>query len=153
MPARARSRREHSAGGVVFRRDPAGPRYLLILDGHGNWGFPKGHLDRGETALDAARREVAEETGVDDLVLYGELGEIDWYFRTRDAVVHKYCEYFLFESPGATPRPQTDEGITDCQWFALPDAMERTTYENSRVILRRAAERVAELTGSPDGHR
>src|SRR3989441_5545087 len=64
-----RAQRETSAGGVVFRRGPDGePRFLLIRDSYRNWGFPKGHLEPGEPPADAARREVAEETGLKDLV-------------------------------------------------------------------------------------
>src|SRR5207247_1146674 len=61
---RGRAQRETSAGGVLFRRGPDGvPRFLLIRDSYRNWGFPKGHLKVGEPPADAARREVAEETG------------------------------------------------------------------------------------------
>src|SRR3989441_10580267 len=79
-----RAQRETSAGGVVFRRGPDGaPRFLLIRDSYRNWGFPKGHLKVGEPPADAARREVAEETGLEDLALHGPIRVIDWYFRFR----------------------------------------------------------------------
>ena len=46
---------EVSAGGIVFRRMPdAPPRYLLIKDSYDNWGFPKGHLENGESPAEAA---------------------------------------------------------------------------------------------------
>ncbi|MBI1967619.1 MAG: NUDIX domain-containing protein, partial [Gemmatimonadetes bacterium] len=64
-----RAQRETSAGGVVFRRCADAPvRYLLIRDSYHNWGFPKGHLEPAEPPADAARREVSEETGLQDLV-------------------------------------------------------------------------------------
>jgi len=56
---------EVSAGGIVFRRlAESGPRFLLIKDSYDNWGFPKGHLENGESPADAAHRETAEETGL-----------------------------------------------------------------------------------------
>ena len=65
-----RATRETSAGGVVFRRGPDGMvRFLLIRDSYQNWGFPKGHLEADEQPAAAARREVAEETGLKELVL------------------------------------------------------------------------------------
>ena len=67
-PPPPRDRQEVSSGGVVFRRFADGHKYLLILDAHGNWGFPKGHLEPGEDAVAAARREFEEETG---LLSYG----------------------------------------------------------------------------------
>ena len=107
---RGRAQRETSAGGVVFRRAPGGEvHYLIIRDSYENWGFPKGHLEPGEPALDAARREVAEETGLQALEPRGALDCIDWYFRFRGRTIHKYCHFFLFESASGEPVPQTDE--------------------------------------------
>ena len=57
---------ELSAGVVVIRRDPDRCRFLL-LRAYTYWDFPKGLVAPGETALAAARREVAEETGITDL--------------------------------------------------------------------------------------
>ena len=139
-----KARQETSAGGVVFRRgetsEPSDAQFLLILDGHGNWGFPKGHVEGAEVLLATARREVAEETGLDDLIFRGELDVIDWYFRARRSLVHKFCHLFLFESPSAVARPQLSEGITDCVWYPLEAAMRTIAYENSRAVLRKAGE-------------
>ena len=136
-------RRETSAGGVIVRRTTDGDRYLLILDGHGNWGFPKGHLKRGETPERAARREVREETGLDNLALRAPIAVVDWHFRSGDRLVHKYCHFFLFESKEGAVRPQLDEGITECAWLALPDARTTLKYDNARDVLTRAAELLA----------
>ena len=142
---RARTRRETSAGGVVFRREGTGVRYLLILDSNGNWGFPKGHLNEGESPLDAARREVEEETGLVDLVLHGELGVIDWYFRVRGDLVHKHCHLYLLESPRGEVTPQLEEGITSCTWYGLDEALRTMPYENSRAVLKVAGSMVGRM--------
>lgn len=147
MTQRTRTRTEYSAGGVLFRRTGDGPRYLLIRDSYNNWGFPKGHLDEGETPKAAARREVAEETGLSDLVLHEPLGQIDWRFRFRGLRVHKFCHFFLFEAPTGTPTPQREEGISDCRWCALDDALGRIPYANARDVLRRAAHHVPAVCG------
>ena len=55
-----------AAGAVVFRRSDKGIR-LLVLRAYKNWDFPKGLIEPGEDALAAARREVREETGLDEL--------------------------------------------------------------------------------------
>lgn len=135
-----RAKREVSAGGVVFRRQAdASLRFLLIRDSYGHWGFPKGHLERGESAATAAARETTEETGLGELRLATELETIDWYFRLRGKLIHKYCHFFLFESASGEPAPQLDEGITECAWFTLEDALGQLGYENARGVLRKAA--------------
>jgi 8-oxo-dGTP pyrophosphatase MutT (NUDIX family) len=147
-----RAQRETSAGGVLFRRDPDGHvRYLLIRDSYRNWGFPKGHLEPGEPPADAARREVAEETGLADLILHGPIRVIDWYFRFRGKTIHKYCHFFLFESRIGEPVPQEDEGITECAWHPLEEALATISYDNARGVLRRAAEMVRALAAVSGG--
>ena len=136
--ARARTRRETSAGGVVVRCTDDGPRILLILDGHRNWGFPKGHIDPGEDAPAAALREIGEETGLTDLILGAPLGVIDWWFRWKGRTVHKFCHFFVVESPTGTAAPQGEEGIRACAWYPPETARDTLTHDNSRAILEKA---------------
>ncbi len=137
---------EVSAGGIVFRRTGVEPaRFLLIKDSYANWGFPKGHLEDGETPAQAAIRETAEETGLEVLNLHGPIRVIDWHFRFRGRRIHKYCHFFLFESPHGDVCPQLDEGITACRWLVLDEALEVLSYDNARGVLRRAGEMVRTL--------
>lgn len=146
-----RAQRETSAGGVVFRRGEGGggPQYLLIFDQHGNWGFPKGHVESGEQPVDAGRREVREEAGLDGLVQHASLGTIHWFFQHRGRLIHKYCHFFLFESPAGTPLPQTEEGITACGWYPGDQALATLTHQNAREVLVGAIERVQALCADP----
>lgn len=137
------AREEVSAGGIVFRyeRGPDGrPRalYLLIRDSYRNWGFPKGHLEAGEGPECAAVREVAEETGLAGLVVYGAIATIDWYFRFRGRLVHKVCHFYLMRTECAATCPQLDEGITACRWAPFDEAVALVSYANARLVLERA---------------
>jgi 8-oxo-dGTP pyrophosphatase MutT (NUDIX family) len=114
------AKRETSAGGVIYRCTPDGPKFLLIKDGYKNWGFPKGHLKQEEGPAEAAYREVMEETSLTDLTLHEPLGIIDWFFRFRGRLIHKHCHFFLFESPTGSATPQAEEGIE--QAFDYVDA-------------------------------
>ena len=143
--SKKRAVEETSAGGVVFRRTPAGPQVLLIRDSYRNWGFPKGHLEAGEDAAAAAVREIAEETALTDLVPHGPVRAIDWHFRFRGRLIHKTCTFFLFESPAGDAVPQADEGITACRWLPLDDAMRTVSYANAREVLREAGALMAQL--------
>ena len=139
---RARAQRETSAGGVVYRLHEGGALFLLIRDSYQNWGFPKGHLESGERAEEAALREVREETGIDDLALRGRIETIDWYFRFRGQLIHKVCHFYLMETGQATTNPQRAEGITACRWVAYDDARSAISYANARKVLGRAYEMI-----------
>lgn len=139
----SRAREEVSAGGVVVRIADGRPLFLLIRDSYRNWGFPKGHLEPGETADAAAMREVAEETGLQTLRLRGEIEAIDWYFRFRGRLIHKVCHFYLMETDSSATCPQRDEGITACRWEPFERAFELVSYENARAVLRRAFDLVS----------
>ncbi len=136
-----KAEREVSAGGIVFRRGAeTHARFLLIRDPYEHWGFPKGHLEGEETPAQAAERETMEETGLDDLRLHGPIRIIDWHFRFKGRYIHKFCHFFLFESPAAPVVPQLDEGITDHRWLMLDEALETLSYDNARGVLKRGGE-------------
>jgi 8-oxo-dGTP pyrophosphatase MutT (NUDIX family) len=146
VAAKAAPLEETSAGGVVFRRTPEnGALFLLIRDSYRNWGFPKGHVEPGEERADAARREVAEETGLADLVIHVPVQDIDWFFRFRGRLIHKTCAFYLMESAAGEVCPQKDEGITACRWLSFEEALKTVSYANAREVLRAAGQLVAAL--------
>ncbi|HEX2168389.1 MAG TPA: NUDIX domain-containing protein [Longimicrobiales bacterium] len=134
-----RARVETSSGGVVFRRGGGALDFLLIRDPYNNWGLPKGHIEGGETPAEAALREVSEETGLIELAVITQLPTIDWFFRDRGKLVHKFCHFFLVESPTGDPEPQLTEGITECVWRSAGLAIETVSYSNAREVMRAAA--------------
>ncbi|MEX0911871.1 MAG: NUDIX hydrolase [Gemmatimonadota bacterium] len=133
---------ETSAGGVIYRWADEVPHVLLIRDAYSNWGLPKGHVEDGETTAAAALREVTEETGLTELILGPRLATIDWYFHSRGDLIHKYCHFYLIESPIGEPEPQLDEGITACRWLPYSAAIEKISYANARDVLRSAGVRL-----------
>lgn len=123
---------------MVFRRSDDGVVFLLIRDPYENWGLPKGHVEGRETPIEAALREIKEETGLGGLSPACELPTIDWYFRDRGRLIHKFCHFYLVESREGEAQPQLDEGITDCIWLPPDEAVRTITYENAREVLRAA---------------
>lgn len=125
--------------------DGTTPLFLLIRDSYGHWGFPKGHLESGEPADSAARREVMEEAGLADVRVVAPLSAINWFFRFEGSLIHKDCQFFLMESASAETTPQAAEGITECRWATIDEANELIVYANARKVLNEAH---AAITGS-----
>jgi 8-oxo-dGTP pyrophosphatase MutT (NUDIX family) len=137
-PARARGAREVSAGGVVVHEG----QVLVIVptrqaaDGSHVLGLPKGHLDEGETALQAATREVREETGVTAEPV-GELGEVRyWYVRDRHRVA-KSVFFFLFRYVSGNLADHDDE-VLEVRWIGLEEAQKALSYPGEREMVGRA---------------
>ncbi|HEY8304671.1 MAG TPA: NUDIX hydrolase [Solirubrobacteraceae bacterium] len=135
---RASENREVSAGGVVVNDGEV----LVIVpsrpaaDGSFALALPKGHLDEGETAAQAAAREVREETGV-TAELVGELGEVRyWYVRDRRRVA-KSVYFFLFRYVSGNLEDHDDE-VLEARWIGLADAREALTYPGERDMVARA---------------
>lgn len=130
-----------SAGGVVVRAGTPPEVCLIRPAGSGRrvWGLPKGGIEQGETATDAAVREVREETGVEAFVEC-ELGSIDYAFYSRDRTtrIHKTVHYFLMRATGGDTS-QHDQEVHEARWVRVPDALQMMTYPNEREMVRRAA--------------
>lgn len=144
---------ELSAGGVIFRRPADGaPEVLAIKDGYGNWGWPKGHVEAGESSEAAALRECSEETGLTRLRVTDRVGATDWYFRAGGTLIHKFCDYFLIEAdPAELALPLQAEGIQACLWLPSEDAATLLTYTNARHVLAAALQRLARATADAGG--
>jgi 8-oxo-dGTP pyrophosphatase MutT (NUDIX family) len=131
--------KERSAGAVVFMGTPAGPEYLLLRYGGGNWGFPKGHVEAGESDVQAAQREVEEETGIAvaaQRLLPGFEDDTDYRFRRGHVLVEKDVVFFLIESQ--TRDVKISHEHSGFAWLPYGPALERVSFEGPRRILQAA---------------
>lgn len=102
--------------------------------------LPKGHPDGGETELQAAVREVHEETGVIAEPIE-KLGEVSYTYERNGRPVDKRVVFYLFEYRGGDLNP--DHEIADVRWMRLEDAARSLTYEGEREMVMRALSRAA----------
>ena len=139
MSAPRRKVKERSAGAVVFSHMPDGPEYLLLRYGGGNWGFPKGHVEAGETDVQAAQREVAEETGIpveQQKLLPGFEDDTDYRFRRGSTLVEKDVIFFLLESTQRDVKISHEH--SGYAWLPYAQALQRVSFEGPRRILQAA---------------
>jgi 8-oxo-dGTP pyrophosphatase MutT (NUDIX family) len=139
------TKREISAGGVVYRRRKGGVQIALAARrtrrGDLVWGLPKGEIEPGETAEDAAVREVREETGLDARIEEG-LGDIRYFYVWEGVRVRKAVHFFLMRATGGHVSLH-DEEMEDVRWFPLADSVRKAGYKGERQVLERAMERLS----------
>ncbi|MBV9803934.1 MAG: NUDIX domain-containing protein [Solirubrobacterales bacterium] len=117
---------------VPVKRDARRRRVLAL---------PKGHLDQGETDEAAARREVAEETGV-VAELIDKLGDVEYSYERRGRRRNKRVAFYLFEYRSGSLEDH-DHEIEDARWMPLEEAVRELTYDGEREIVRRALSRLS----------
>jgi 8-oxo-dGTP pyrophosphatase MutT (NUDIX family) len=143
-----KTRSEFSSGGVVIQRTADGVEIALAArrtrKGDLAWGLPKGLVEPGEKAEEAAVREVQEEAGLEATIL-APLGEISYWYVWGDERVRKRVAFFLMEATGGDVS-QHDFEMEEVRWFPLADAPRQATYPTERGVLRRAIEALAETT-------
>jgi 8-oxo-dGTP pyrophosphatase MutT (NUDIX family) len=137
--------KDFSAGGVVVRGDEVAvivPKRRGRNDGQ-VLGLPKGHLDGDETEVEAAVREVREETGVTAEPL-GKLGEISYSYERRGQTIDKRVVFYLLEYRSG--ELDHDHEIEQVQWMPLEEAARSLTYSGEREMVARAlSQRTSDL--------
>lgn len=125
---------EESFGIIPLKQENGNWQVLLILhQGGRHWAFPKGHGNPGETALESARRELKEETGLDveQLIQENPLTERYQFYRKREIVV-KTVQYFPALVQG-TLQLQAEE-IQDAKWVPLKEAIRHLTFKEAKEM-------------------
>src|SRR5436309_4513402 len=149
--------RAFSAGGVVFRLIPddsnekkdtsdqwstvqysnMSVEVVLVGRSHsGIWSLPKGTPESGETFEQVAVREVQEETGL-EVRLIAYIGNVSYSFIHDKIRFQKQVRHFLFEAIGGNTSLH-DAEYDRVEWFSIPEALRRLTYQNEVNILSQA---------------
>ncbi|MBN1188359.1 MAG: NUDIX domain-containing protein [Dehalococcoidales bacterium] len=130
--------RENSAGAIVFRNESGRLLYLVLHYEEGHWGAPKGHREDDESPGETARREIREETGLEQVrIKEGFCEQISYSFQGSDGTVRKSVIYFLAETGFSAVRLSAEH--VDFCWMPLEEALERITYADEKAVLQKAA--------------
>ena len=133
---------EFSAGGVVVRQ-MRGREFVAVVRVRDEiLALPKGHPDGEESAAEAARREVREETGLEAEVVE-RLGDVKyWYVRGGERVM-KIVAFFLFRYRSGSVENH-DHEVEEALWIPLDDAPRRLAYKGEREMADAAISRLRE---------
>jgi 8-oxo-dGTP diphosphatase len=141
------TREDWSAGGVTYRRlDDGRLEIALIATQRGmRWQLPKGSVEPGEQPEETARREVAEEVGL-QTVCEAFLETIDfWYWDTYRKVspelVHKRVDFYLLRTVGGELSDASHE-VDRVGWFSPEQAIRKLTFPGEKSVVEQALDRL-----------
>ncbi len=135
--------REPTAGGIVFRRDKNGEVEILLIQDHKDrWTIPKGHIEEGETAQQAAKREIGEEAGLHDVDMLGWLGKIHFRYRRLDKLVLISQQVYLMRVKTSGEEIQKEDWMNGIKWFKFHDALDEIEYEDIGKLMLLAMKRI-----------
>ena len=138
---------ERSAGGLVLKKDGGKIKILMVqvknLQNQIVWTFPKGHIERGETARQAALREVEEETGwkCELKETRKPMKKVQYFFKRGKALVKKQVVWFRAK-PIAKVGKKDPAEIRKVRWVFLEKAKRSVVYNSDKKILKKLDTRI-----------
>jgi len=139
-----KSKREFSAGGVVYKKRKGEVRWLACKhSGYHKWVFPKGLVEKGEGVRETALREVEEECGIKTKII-AKIPEPEKYFYTFEGVkIFKQVEYFLMEYVSGDIADHDFE-MEEVEWMRFKEARERLDFSGAKKVLDKARKLLGE---------
>lgn len=129
----------HSSGGFVFYRDAISSRLFVVLiqNKRGEFVIPKGHVEDGESSIDAALREINEESGVKpEYLKYSSFVVTDKYeFKLNGEDHIKTVDLYAFEAKiKVNLTPLTSEGISTAAWYQFEEAVDMISFNQKELL-------------------
>ncbi len=123
---------ESSAGAVVYHEFEGEAKFLVIKNKRSmSWGFPKGHIEKGEKKEETALREVYEETGL-EIELLPEFERVSRY--KIQNIIEKNVYMFAAKVKDPEVKAQKEE-VCDYEWLPYGAALQRLKFDNDRKVL------------------
>lgn len=134
------------AGGVVLNKKGE----VLVVNQHGlSWSLPKGHVEEEEDELNAAKREIFEETGISDLTVIKKLGSYDRAkialdVTKEDKLEKRTITLFLFATSQITLSPRDPEN-PEARWVPREEVVEYLTHRKDKYFFKSIIPEIDEL--------
>jgi len=140
----AACKRVLAGGGAVYNSN----NELLLMKRKGKWDLPKGKLDKGETVLEAAVREVEEEVNVFDIDVEQKIGLTYHIYFDKKWCLKETHWYHMHSGDWTNATPQYEEDIDAIRWVnpADIDIDNLNTYQNIRVVLQKHLQRPEDIS-------
>ena len=122
---------EKSAGAVLYTISENKIKYLVSLDFHNNWGFPKGHIEENETTEQAALREIKEEVGIDATLDTNFTKELVYIMPNG---VEKRSLYYIGRFDNQIPKKQLEE-VQDIKILEYEEALNTLSFDSTKQML------------------
>ncbi len=136
-----------SSGGVIYRNAEDGELQVALISNDRRWLLPKGFVEQGETAEEAALREVKEETGLQGEIV-GKLGDIDYSF-SRGTRFFKTVHFYLMKFIGGS-MTEHDSEVDTVRWVPISEAARILAYPNERRIVQTAETMLRQKPGEDE---
>lgn len=131
-------KKEISCGCVIFDKDTHSKVLIVYEKDRNFWGFPKGHIEEGETEIQTALREVKEEVGIDVKILDEKYRyEINYIIENKQ--VDKTSVFYIAEPVDENVKITNQEAeIEDSKWVTVDEAFDTLTFDNTKEVLEKA---------------
>ncbi|MBI2105434.1 NUDIX domain-containing protein [Candidatus Woesearchaeota archaeon] len=128
--------KEISAGMIVY--NPKMKKFL-VLEYESHWGFVKGHIEDNEREEETARRELKEETGIEEFNFASNFKEkIDYFYKKENKTVYKEVIFFLILTK--TEDVKLSNEHKSYKWADFKEAHKLVKFKNTREVLKKAEE-------------
>ena len=125
-------KKEKACGCIIIEDE----KVLLVEQHQGFWGFPKGHMEIGETEVETAIREVKEETNID--VIPDENKRYEQEYIVNNDIL-KQVVFFIAKKTTSVLKAQESE-IKNIKWFTFKEAINTITFDNTKELFIKALE-------------
>lgn len=132
--------KDKSVGVILYCKFPRSLKFLILKHKKGHWSFAKGHKDKGETAIETAKRELHEEAGIENVEFLSKkilVGENYIFLNKNNEKVRKSVDYFIAKSKTKKVKIDNKE-IVNYKWCTVPAAEKVITFKESRKTLKKA---------------